>query len=407
MNLQWTPMRWPASWKDPATLRLLKDAPINCLLVASGSDLGPVADQAKRLGLAVAEHTPMGVALSTGEWPGIQMAAHGGGFSAGPTGVPWLNSNGWRVRLQAALHPDTGIWIDAPPPKDTRPFPDSFAMAFTDSAVFGGRWIVSLDDATAAALAAQDARALAGWNRLMAAARFFDARKAWADDAAEAVVGVVSDFSGDHEFLSSETLNLVSRANQQYRIIVKDRITDASWKGLRAILYVDPEPPLPGLRREIEALVAGGKMLIAGPRWGRVNGLLAKDQEHPRYDIRVVGKGRVALAKAEPDDPYTLANDSVLLVSHRYELLRFFNCGAVSSYLTAAPDHKTTLLHLLFYANRGPDDASVHVAGRYQSARLWTIDRPEPRPLEVQAGREGVELHLPAMSQYAVAELEA
>ncbi|HTX33367.1 MAG TPA: hypothetical protein VME43_00035 [Bryobacteraceae bacterium] len=405
MNLQWTPMRWPAAWKNPETLRLLQDTPINCLLVESGTDLGPLAGQAQRSGLAIASKPPMGVSLSKGEWPGIQMAARGSGVSAGPTGVPWLNSNGWRVRLENALHPDTEVWIDAPP-KGPRLFPDSFAMAFLDAAAYGGRWLISLDDATASAIAAQEPRALEGWNKLIAAARFFDAHKPWADYSPEAVVGVVSDFTGDHEFLSGETLNLLARDNQQYRVIVKGSISDASWKGLRAILYLDPEPPLPPLRREIEALVAGGKLLIAGPQWGRVAGPLAADQENPRYDIRVVGKGKVALAKAEPDDPYTLANDSVLLVSHRYELLRFFNGGAVSAYLAAAPNRKSALLHMLFYSNRGPQDASVHIAARYRSAKLWTADRAEPRSLEVLPGRDGVELHLPAMSQYAAAELE-
>ena len=147
-------------------------------------------------------------------------------------------------------------------------------------------------------------------------------------------------------------------------------------------------------------------MLIAGPQWGPVTGAPAKDQEHPRYDIRVVGKGKVAIAKAEPDDPYTLANDSVLLVSHRYELLRFFNVGSVSSYLTASPDRKSALLHMLLYANRGPEDASVWIVGRYRSAKLWTVDQAEAHRLETVPGREGVELRLPPLSQYAAVELE-
>src|ERR1017187_1448513 len=58
------------------------------------------------------------------------------------------------------------------------------------------------------------------------------------------------------------------------------------------------------------------------------------------------------IAKADPDDPYVLASDSALLISHRYELLRFWNGGAVGSYLTVAPDRKRAVAHLLFL--RGP-----------------------------------------------------
>jgi hypothetical protein len=399
-------MRWPSAWKNPDALSLLKDTPINCLLLDPGADLGPVADQAKRTGISVVSSQPTGVQLAKGEWPGFQMTSRSGDFSAGPTGVPWINSNGWKVRLEAALHPEDAVWIDAVFKGPPQFFPYVLPVAFLDSAAFGGRWIISLADAAADAIAHQDERALAGWKKLAAAAAFFDARKEWADYVPEAVVGVVSDFLGDNEFLSGETLNLLARANQQYRIILKGKASDDSWKGLRAILYVDADPPAPPLRRQIEAQVQAGKMLIAGPKWGAVSAPLARDQEHSRYEIRQVGKGKIAIAKEAPSDPYVLANDSVLLVSHRYELLRFFNGGAVMPHLTASPDRKRALLHLLFYADRGPDDASVRISGRYRAATLRSFDRPDARRLEVQPQRDGIELHLPALSQHAVVELE-
>jgi hypothetical protein len=129
-------------------------------------------------------------------------------------------------------------------------------------------------------------------------------------------------------------------------------------------------------------------------------------EEHPRYAARTLGKGRLAIAKADPDDPYVLANDSALLISHRYELLRFWNGGAVGSFLTVAPDRKRAVAHLLFYAGRGPDHASVRIVGRYRKASLWTLDRPAPLPVEMEIQKDAVELHLPAVSQYAAAELE-
>jgi len=399
-------MRWPAGWKDPAALSLLKDTPINCLLLESGSGLESVAAQARQSGLTVTSAAPEGVRIAKGEWPGIRMAGRGGGGGAGPTGVPWLDSNGWRVRLESALHPESAIWIDAPA-KGPRLSPDSYAMAFYDSAAFAGRWLISLDETTAAGIAGSNAQAMDGWNKLVAAARFVDAHQEWADFMPDAVLGIISSFAGDNQFLSSETANLLARANQQYRIIVKDQAPEDSWRGLRAMLYVDAQPPSAALRQKIDSFVQGGAMLIAGPQWGPAGGTPAKDQEHPRYTIRSIGKGKVAIAKSEPADPYVLANDAILLVSHRYELVRFFNAGAISSYLTSSASRKASLLHVLSYANRGPEDASLRIAGRYRSAKLWTPDRTEARRLETHAGKEGVELHLPPLSQYAVAELES
>src|ERR1035438_5932647 len=101
------------------------------------------------------------------------------------------------------------------------------------------------------------------------------------------------------------------------------------------------------------------------------------------------------------------ANDSAVLISHRYELLRFWNGGAVGSYLTVAPDRKRAVAHLLFYADQGADHVSVRIAGRWRKAGLWTPDWEGPRPVEMEIQQDAVELHLPMVGQYAAAELEA
>ena len=79
--------------------------------------------------------------------------------------------------------------------------------------------------------------------------------------------------------------------------------------------------------------------------------------------------------------------------------------GRLLSDRSAGP--QAPVAHLLFYADRGPDHASVRIAGRYRKVNLWTPDRPEPRPVELEIQKDAVELHLPAVSQYAAAELEA
>ena len=248
--------------------------------------------------------------------------------------------------------------------------------------------------------------ALAAWKEITGAAGFFSKRKQWPAYLPEAVVGVVSDFAGDNEFMGQELLNLIGRTNQQYAVLLKTKLPETPFSGLRAVIYADAQPPAAELRKQILDFVNAGGLLITGPKWGVPPGMPAKD-EHPRYAARTLGKGRLAIAKADPDDPYVLANDSALLISHRYELLRFWNGGAVGSYLTVAPDRKRAVAHLLFYADRGPDHASVRIAGRYRKVNLWTPDRPEPRPVEVEIQKDAVELHLPAVSQYAAAELEA
>src|SRR5262249_49801140 len=160
--------------------------------------------------------------------------------------------------------------------------------------------------------------------------------------------------------------------------------------------YPDADPPGPQLRKLLLAFVENGGMLITGPNWGDAPGAPAKNSEHPRYYRRSLGKGTVALSPDPPGDPYQWANDSVVLVRHRYDLVRCGNGGATGSFYTMSPDRKQAVVHLLFYANRGPDSASVRVAGSFRGAKALTVEGPVKTELEPQ--NDAVEIRLPQVS---------
>ena len=404
-----TPMRWPDTWKDPAALDLVKGTAIDYLLIAKGADLDGVRARAQQLGIRTggADSPPTGVAIIKGAWPGVQMGrARGEGVGSGPTGVPWVDSNGWAIRLNRALHPGVAAWVNAPPAERAFITADSYLIAIADSAAYGGRWIVTLDAPLAQGLAAGKAASLATWKKLTAAAGFFAAHQAWADYIPRAVAGVVSDFTGDNEDFSGELLNLMGRAGLQYRVLLKDKITPASFESLRAVSYTDETPPSADLRRRILTFVEAGGLLIASPKWGEVAGTPMPGVEQAGYSVHALGKGRIALADADPVDPFSWAADAVVLVSHRYDLVRFWNGGAACFFYTMAPDKKQALVHLLFYAARGPDSATVRVAGRYRAARVSTVDTPQVANVVMEAQGDAVEVHLPPVSQYVALELD-
>jgi hypothetical protein len=341
-----------------------------------------------------------------GGGPGFGSGSAGGGASSGPTGVPWVDSNGWAVRLSRTLHPESAVWVNAAPAERAFITASSYLIAIADSAAYGGRWIISLDAPLAKDLAAGTSGSLATWKSLTAAAAFFAAHKAWADYLPVGLVGVVSDFTGDNEFFSHELLNLMARAGLQYRLVLKDKVTAASFQSLRAVSYTDETPPSPDLRKQVLAFVQAGGMLIASPKWGEVAGTPVAGAERPGFSVRALGKGRIAVADEAPVDPFSWAADAAVLVSHRYDLVRFWNGGAAGSYYTMAPGGKQALVHLLFYAARGPDAATVRVAGRYRAARASTVSEPQVAKLEMEAQGDAVEVHLPQVSQYVALELD-
>ena len=357
-------MRWPEGWQDPAQLDLLKGTAIDTLLIGPGDALAAVRERARKQGLQI--DVPSGVSIVKGEWPGVKMGRRGDG--AGPTGVPWVNANGWVVRLAMVRKPDHTVWIDAPPAAGTFVTADSYLIAIADSAAYGGRWIISLDAPLAKSLAEGKSDAHRPWKRIVETAAFFAAHKDWSEYQPVANIGVLSDFPGANEFFSQELLNLLARAGAHARAI----LPGGSFDGFRLLIYPDASPPSAALRAQIDKFTKSG-------------GLLMTSEKRPT------------------DDPYLWANDAVVQLSHRNDLVRFWNSGATGSYVST--NGKQTIAHLLFYSMRGPDSASVWVAGNYRSAQAATIERPAIEKLEAASKKGGMEVHLPQVSQYVALQL--
>jgi hypothetical protein len=400
-----TPMRWPGAWNDPSALDLLGGTAIDCLLVDDSDEFVGVRERAEQMGLRVMHpDTPAeGIAVLKGVWPGVKMGRGGGQVEAGPTGVPWVDSNGWSISLARALRPEIEVWVDAPPEKGAFVTADSYGIAFADSAAYGGRWIIALDTALAAALAAGKPEAQTPWQRIIQTAGFFAAHKPWAGYAPVGAAGVISDFAGPNEFFSGEVLNLLARAGLHYRILPKQKQWNT--EGLRALLYVDSDAPAPAVRKRIDDFVNAGGMLIS-PFWPKVLAGARPLSPLDKYSVSSAGKGKIVTSKTAVDDPYVFANDAVVLVSHRYDLVRFWNSGATASFYTAAPDRRSALVHLLFYSDRGPDSASVRIAGRYGAVRAATVESPRVAGVQMVRKGDAVEVHLPQVSQYVALELD-
>ena len=113
-----TPMQWPSEWRDQAQLELIKSTAVNFLIVDGGEEFGAISRGAKSMGVTVGSATdlPAGVRVVKGDWPGVRLSANGDDTaSAGPTGEPWVNMNGWRVAIENALSGHSTCWINAGP----------------------------------------------------------------------------------------------------------------------------------------------------------------------------------------------------------------------------------------------------------------------------------------------------
>jgi hypothetical protein len=308
---------------------------------------------------------PDGVTVVKGEWPGVRLSRGGGDAAAGPTGAPWVDSNGWRVRLAKAMKPGAEVWVAAATPRGAfRLRTGAYLTAVADTAAYGGRWIVEIEDDLAAELC--DSKGEAIWKTIADAGGFFAAHAEWESWQPAALVGVISDFSGENEFFSGELLNLLARAGLHFVVWPKDRVPEM--RGVRAVIYADQQPPSDELRRRLKAF--GG--------------------------VVIEGQG----------DPFEVAQDAAVKISHRYDQVRCWNAGAFGSYMATSLGGRKAVVHLLFYADRGPNEASVRIAGPWREAKGTMVNVPSAS-VDVVRQKDAIEVHLPQVGQYVALELTA
>jgi hypothetical protein len=401
---------------------LLEGTPFNCLAMEWNATLAPVAAKARAAGFSLmaigngaarAAAAGAGIAplpeslvtLADAVWPGIASPSDGAEAS-GPTANPWIDSNGWLLRLARVRSPGKTVWVMFAPPGAPRVvLLESYLRAIADTGTWGGKWVVTLDSDLQIALARGDSKALEAWKAISTAVAFFERRRVWNGLEPLGVIGVISDFAGPNETTSQEVLNLMGRRSLAYRILESSAAATASLAGFKALIYVDEGAPAPPLRRKLLVFANQGGLLVVGAAWGPREGA-PTGMEHPRVDVRRLGKGRLAICKDSPPDPFMIARDVHMLLGRTYDVARFFNLSAFLSYCAAAPDRTLELVQIVSFAIRFPNDvATVWVPGKYISARLWSLGSQDSSPLEMVPENGGTSLLLPPVPVYAGVEL--
>ena len=238
----WVSARW--NWTEPASLDLLKNTPINCLLInwtpsqaesaaafaarafergiATLAVLYPKSDAVAAARQAVRAHLngivldgefPAGTAarvrdaiadakaivieltsrrsmdlsapapiLGTyqGVWAGIQVMEDGHAKS-GPSGSAWIDTNGGFIRAVRAWT-DAPLWLGNLPPPKSLVTAERYLQVICDAAMVGARWVLSIDDDFAGRLKANEEAAVKSWARIAQHLKFMARQKnSWVD----------------------------------------------------------------------------------------------------------------------------------------------------------------------------------------------------------------------------------
>jgi hypothetical protein len=166
------------------------------------------------------------------------------------------------------------------------------------------------------------------------------------------------------------------------------------------VIYIDKGPAEGELLQKLLAFVSKGGLLIAPAGYPKE----AAAEERYGYRIHSHGAGRIATPKEEWADPFLLAGEVHLLMSHREDVLRVWNGGLMNSYYLASPDGKNAVVHLVNYNLRSRlDTVTLGLARPYQAAQVHTAD--SAASVKPVARKLGTEVPLPPFTTYAAVQL--
>jgi hypothetical protein len=354
------------------------------------------------------DHSAPVVVINKALWPRVPAFdpdSRKNSVATGPTGSPWVESNGWLSTLARAKAPAKTFWISTVPPKGLSMRPENYALAVADAAAYGTRALIQLEPGFQAKLAENDAEAKKTWKQLADTVRFFEARRAWSKYVPVSKLVVCSDFSGPNEAIASEVLNLCNRRHLPYRVVPTSSATPASLEGAQAVLLVEMKPPDEAIQQLMgRFLMSGGLVIAPASQASLTASLTPAGNFDNRYDLFRHGEGKVAVARKPWNDPYALAVDTHLLMSRRADVIRLWNAGATNAFYTRS-ENGTGLVQVLNYTARvSGQPMSLYVADNYKKAWSTSLNGAQREPLALSVREGGVEVALPPFAVYTAVE---
>jgi len=437
----WVPIRW--QWEQPQSLDLLRETPLNCLLlkayspefvtaaeargiatlavIAAGSDPLPAARQAvaahvtgivlegdfpegtaRRVREAAAPATVLELtsrsrmALNSGAavmgtyqgvWPGIPVGSDGG-QKAGPTGSVWIDTNTGFIRAVRAWT-DAPLWVANEPPPRTVVTGSRYLRAIADAAMSGARWVVALDSDFSGRLAKRDADAMTDWRRMAALLAYFESHPEWRKMSEAGKLAIVQD-PAQGGLLSGGILDMIAVKHTPVRPIPRERLSAEALAGAAMAVNVDAEGMTAEQKEVLRNFTRGGGTLLTGP---------------PGWKAPTATGTNITLEKADLDRVNDIWRDVNSMIGRRNLGVRLFNVSAMLSNLLASADGKTTVLHLVNYSDYPVENVTVQLLGIYRRATLLAPDGAA-RPLEIYQTEEGAGVDIPKVGVCATLQLE-
>jgi hypothetical protein len=437
----WVPIRWP--WTDLQSLELLKNNPVNCLLlkdysasfdtaaaergIATLAVISPGGDTLAEARKAIAakvtgivlegdfaespaaavreaahgapvieltarNRMPLGAKAAIlgtyqGVWPGVPMDEDGA-KKAGPSGSAWIDTNTGFIRAVRAWSNPT-LWIANQPPARTVVTTERYLQVIADAAASGARWVIALDPDFSGRLKQGEPKAVDGWKRINNLLRYFEQHPEWRGYPEYGKLAVVQD-PAKGGLLSGGILDMIAVKHTPVRPVPVEHLTPEALEGASMAVDVDAASLTPVQKEILRNFARKGGALLTGP---------------PGWKDEAPNGTNITLDKAQLDRLSDIWRDVNSMVGRRNLGVRLFNVSSMLSNVLTSPDGKTEIIHLVNYSDYPVETVTVHYLGNFKRATLLTPEG-EAKTLEIYPTEDGSGVDIDRVSVCATIKLE-
>lgn len=437
---EWIPARWYSH--DPESLELVRQTPVNCLLLEQRDWSKPFVDRAAADGIetlgvirtsdaavdaahragalgmtgvvlegdfpgdvaAAVEHSGiLNIRLSSrasldpnaplvgtdqGVWPGVQIQKDGVTVSA-PSGSPWIDTNAGFLRFIRTIAAGP-VWIANAPPAGMAVTPARYLQAIADAESAGAHWVVALDEDTSQRLLAGDAKALDLWLKTGALLGFYAGHPEWRAMRPHSTLALIEDVSSG-AYLAGGIMDMLAAKHTTVRPVALSSLRPASIAGATLAVDVDPASLTSTQQDELKAWTrAGNTLLNAPPGW---------KMPMPEDPKRIVLNSDQIARLGE------IWHETNSLIGNRNPGGRVYNAPGAISNVVAGPSGHPVVVQLVNYTNYPLEDVTVRLTGVFSGAKLL-VPGEAPRDLEIFEEDGSTEITVPSVVVAAAVVME-
>jgi hypothetical protein len=295
-----------------------------------------------------------------GVWPGIQEGQDEA--KSAPSGTPWIDTNTGFLRFVRAST-TAPVWIANTPPDGKSFAAERYIQAIGDAAMTGAHWVVALDSDFQKRLLSGNQRALGDWKHINQALAFYQQHDDWSTAQAYGKLALIED-EPTGALLSGGVLDMIAVKHTPVRPIPNPRLSRDAMAGSSMAVNVDPESLSHQQKEALKAFTRSGGTLLTGP---------------PGWKFPAPQPGQITLEKADLQKLDEIWKELNSMTGRRNLGVRLFNVASMLSNLVETKDGQV-VLHLVNYSDYPVENVTVHVLGQYKTATLY---QPAAQPVKI------------------------